>query len=119
MDALMIAKCRSHYYLQYIVECKTSRRCDQHFKLWTETGLFQQAWRGPLKMKKSMKQFNLDTILGDGTFVSAKKRPMSVPERLVKASKARLLDSAAETLIGVLVTNSSPRKLNLVEALLE
>ena len=48
--------------------------CHQRFKLWTEQGLFQIAWQRLLSLKKSLKQLDLTTLIGDGTFAPAKKR---------------------------------------------
>ena len=47
--------------------------CHQRFKLWTEQGLFQIAWQRLLDLKKKLKQLDLTTLVGDGTFVPAKK----------------------------------------------
>jgi len=41
--------------------------------LWTEQGLFKIAWKRLLALKKSLKQLDLATLVGDGTFVPAKK----------------------------------------------
>ncbi len=47
--------------------------CHQRFKLWAEQGLFEIAWQRLLALKKSLKQLDLTTLMGDGTFVPAKK----------------------------------------------
>lgn len=47
--------------------------CHQRFKLWVETGAFRAAWLRLLELKHELKQLELDTLLGDATFVPAKK----------------------------------------------
>lgn len=47
--------------------------CHQRFKLWVEQGLFQSAWQRLLKLKKSLGELDLSTLIGDGTFAPAKK----------------------------------------------
>jgi transposase len=47
--------------------------CHQRFKLWVETGVFQRVWRRLLELKADLRQLDLGTLLGDATFVSAKK----------------------------------------------
>lgn len=47
--------------------------CHQRFTLWVEQGLFQAAWQRLLKLKKSLGQIDLSTLIGDGTFAPAKK----------------------------------------------
>ncbi len=59
--------------------------CHQRFLLWTENGLFQEAWQRLLKLKKRLGQIDLQTLIGDGTFVPAKKgAPTSVPPNRAK-----------------------------------
>ena len=47
--------------------------CHQRFKLWTEQGLFELAWQRLLALKMLLKQLDMNTLLGDGTFAPAKK----------------------------------------------
>ena len=47
--------------------------CHQRFTLWAERGLFEIAWRRLLALKTDLKQLDLTTLMGDGTFVPAKK----------------------------------------------
>ena len=47
--------------------------CHQRFKLWVERGLFEQAWQRLLELKADLKQLDLTRLLGDATFVPAKK----------------------------------------------
>jgi len=47
--------------------------CHQRFQKWAEEGLFQIAWQRLLKIKKSLKQIDMSILIGDGTFVPAKK----------------------------------------------
>ena len=47
--------------------------CHQRFQQWVEEGLFQLAWQRLLKLEKSLKQIDLTILIGDGTFVPAKK----------------------------------------------
>lgn len=47
--------------------------CHQRFKLWTERGLFQIAWQRLLNLKHDLRQLDTATLIGDGTFVPAKK----------------------------------------------
>jgi len=47
--------------------------CHQRFRTWTEQGLFERAWQRLLDLKKRLKQFDASTLVGDGTFVPAKK----------------------------------------------
>jgi transposase len=47
--------------------------CHARFKRWTESGLFQIAWERLLELKSMIGQLELSTLLGDGTFVPAKK----------------------------------------------
>ena len=47
--------------------------CHQRFTLWSEQGLFEIAWQRLLDLKKRLKQFDVTTLMGDGTFVPAKK----------------------------------------------
>ena len=47
--------------------------CHARFKKWSEDGLFQLAWERLLRLKQDLRQLDLSTIIGDGTFVPAKK----------------------------------------------
>lgn len=47
--------------------------CHQRFQQWVEDGLFQLAWQRLLKLEKSLKQIDMTILIGDGTFVPAKK----------------------------------------------
>ena len=47
--------------------------CHERFKQWSDAGLFQVAWQRLLELKQSLKQLDLQTVIGDGTFVPAKK----------------------------------------------
>jgi transposase len=47
--------------------------CHARFKQWTEEGRFQIAWQRLLHLKQMLGQLDLSTLLGDGTFVPAKK----------------------------------------------
>lgn len=47
--------------------------CHQRFTLWSEQGLFEVAWQRLLALKKRLKQLDVTTLVGDGTFVPAKK----------------------------------------------
>lgn len=47
--------------------------CHARFKLWTETGVFRTAWMRLLELKSDLQQLDLDTLLGDATFIPAKK----------------------------------------------
>jgi transposase len=47
--------------------------CHQRFTLWVRTGVFRTAWLRLLELKDDLKQLDLDTLLGDATFVPAKK----------------------------------------------
>ncbi len=47
--------------------------CHQRFTLWVTTGVFQRAWWRLLELKDDLKQLDLDTLLGDATFIPAKK----------------------------------------------
>lgn len=47
--------------------------CHQRFAQWVETGVFRSAWRRLLELKDDLKQLDLDTLLGDATFIPAKK----------------------------------------------
>jgi len=47
--------------------------CHDRFKQWTKEGLFQVAWERLLELKQDLKQLDLQTVIGDGSFVPAKK----------------------------------------------
>ncbi len=62
--------------------------CHQRFQKWSQLGVFQQAWLRLLMMKKQLGQINLETIIGDGTFIPAKKGGITlVPQNRERAPK--------------------------------
>ncbi len=50
--------------------------CHQRFQNWTQLGIFQQVWQQLLLLKKKLGELNLETIIGDGAFIPAKKGAM-------------------------------------------
>lgn len=62
--------------------------CHQRFQLWANLGIFQQVWQRLLLIKKKLGQLDLETIIGDGTFLPAKKGAMrSVPRNQGKVPR--------------------------------
>jgi transposase len=47
--------------------------CHQRFTRWVKTGACRAAWLRLLELKAELKQLDLDTLLGDATFVPANK----------------------------------------------
>src|SRR6056297_679162 len=45
--------------------------CHARFVKWMRDGRFEEAWRRLLKHFRSLKQLNLKTLIGDGTFAPA------------------------------------------------
>ncbi len=69
-QALLVAGCR----WKDLPSCFPSKSvCHQRFTLWAEQGLFEIAWQRLLALKTRLKQLDLTTLVGDGTFVPAKK----------------------------------------------
>ena len=50
--------------------------CHQRFQLWATMGIFQEAWQRLLEFKSCLGEIDLTTILGDGSFIPAKKGVM-------------------------------------------
>jgi transposase len=63
--------------------------CHQRFTLWVTTGVFQRAWMRLLELKDNLQQLDLDTLLGDATFIPAKKGA-TTSDRPSPAKAARL-----------------------------
>lgn len=61
--------------------------CHQRFKLWVQQGLFPIAWQRLLQLKHELRQLDLTTLIGDGTFVPAKKGGAALARR--KSEKVR------------------------------
>ena len=47
--------------------------CHARFQRWVEQGLFTTAWQRLLELKGDLRQLDLSRVLGDATFVPAKK----------------------------------------------
>ena len=61
--------------------------CHSRFKEWATAGLFTEAWRRLLALKKELGQLNPTRLLGDGTFVPAKKGGAALAQ--LKLARAR------------------------------
>ena len=46
--------------------------CWRRFKKWVEDGSFARAWHELLKIKDDLGELDLETVIGDGTFIPAK-----------------------------------------------
>ena len=56
--------------------------CHARFQEWVQAGLFQEAWRRLLRVKEMIGQLDLSLLIGDATFVPAKKgaKPWGPPK---------------------------------------
>ena len=58
--------------------------CHLRFKQWTESGLFEKAWRRLLRKLDSLGEIEWSECMGDGTFSSAKKGAIALVRPVVE-----------------------------------
>jgi transposase len=93
--------------------------CHQRFKLWTETGVLRRAWERMVELKDDLRELDLDTLLGDATFIHGKKRRQCVgPTESSKGAKIELLTDRQGVPLHATIHSPSPHEVTLIEQLI-